>query len=145
MKRRITSGSTRAPTDWNVPTLQRPDLARLERVQVCLRGLQPRDDRDGVAQEQLARLGQGDRPRPARPLDELLADDPLERRDLLADRGLGVAEPFGRAPERALRGERLERGEVPQLDPEPIIRFHDRNQAVYPFVLIVPAQRTLET
>ena len=61
-------------------------------------------------------------------LDELLADDALERRDLLADRGLRVAEPGGRAAERALRGDRLQGGEVPDLDAEPLIVFHDRYQ-----------------
>ena len=109
---------------------QRADLARLQRVQVGLRGLQPRDDRVGVPEQQLARLGERDRPRAAGPLDELLADDPLERRDLLADRRLRVAEPLGRASERALARERLQGGEVPELDAEPSIRFHDRISAL---------------
>ena len=66
--------------------------------------------------------------RPAGPLDEPLADDPLERRDLLADRRLRVAESFGGAPERALLGDRPQRGEVAQLDAEPTIRFHNGSQ-----------------
>ena len=67
-------------------------------------------------------------PRAAGPLDELLADDPLERGDLLADGRLRVAEPARRAAERALLRHRLQRGEVPQLDAEPTIRFHNRHQ-----------------
>ena len=102
VKRRISSGRTRAPTDWKVPTRSVPGFARLERAEVGLRGLQARDDRLRVAQQQLAGLGQRDRARAARPLDEPLADDPLERRDLLADRRLRVAEPLRGASERAL-------------------------------------------
>ena len=103
-------------------------LAAAERVQVGLRRLQPGDDRLGVGQEQVPGLGQRDGARPARALDELLADDLLERLDLLADRRLRVAEPLGGTAEGALRGDRLERCEVPELDAEPVIRFHDRSQ-----------------
>ena len=54
--------------------VERPRLARRERGQVGLGGLEPRDDRLGVAeQEEPARLGQRHRARAARPLDELLA------------------------------------------------------------------------
>ena len=98
---------------------ERARLAGAQRVQVGLRGLEARDDRVGVAQQQPPRLGQRDGPRAARPLDEPLADDPLERRDLLADRRLRVAEPLGGPAERALVRERLQRGEVAELDAEP--------------------------
>ena len=74
-------------------------------------------------------LGQRHRPRPSGPLDEALADDPLERRDLLADGRLRVAEPAGGAPEGVLRSERLQRRQMAHLDPEPAIRFHDRTQS----------------
>ena len=56
---------------------------------------------------------------------EPLADEPFERLDLLADRGLGVAERLGRAAERALAGDRLQGREVTELDAEPAIRFHN--------------------
>ncbi len=105
---------------------QRPRLAGAERGHVGARRVEPRDDRLGVAQEQLARVGERDGPRAARTLDQRLADDPLERRDLLAHRRLRVAEPLGRAAERALARDRVERGEMPHLDPEPLIRLCDR-------------------
>ena len=57
---------------------------------------------------------------------QALADEPLERLDLLADRGLRVAERLGRPAERALARDRLERGQMAHLDAEPTIRFHDR-------------------
>ena len=61
VKRRISSGSTRAPTDWNVPTRERARLAGLQRAEVGLGRLQARDDRLGVPQQQRAGLGQRDR------------------------------------------------------------------------------------
>ena len=82
-----------------------------------------------VAEEELARLRERDAPRSARALDEPLADHALERLDLLADRGLRVAEALGGAAERALLGDRLERGQMPQFDPEPSIRSHNRNES----------------
>ena len=66
---------------------------------------------------------------PPGPLDEPLADHALERLDLLADRGLRVSEPLRGAAERALLGHRLERGQMPQFDPEPSIRSHNRNES----------------
>ena len=97
-------------------------------MQVCLGRLKARDDRVGVPEEQLTRLCERDRARSAGALDELLADDLLERLDLLADRRLRVAEPLRGAAERPLGGDGLQRGEMPQFDSEPAIRFHDRDQ-----------------
>ena len=77
-----------------------------------------------MAEQQAAGLGHRDGPRPAGTLDELLADDPLERRDLLADRRLRVAEAARGAAERALLRKRLQRREMAQLDAEPAIGFH---------------------
>ena len=105
---------------------QRPGLTGAERRDVRARGVEPRDDRLGVAQKELAGLGQRDGARAAGPLDERLADDLLERRDLLADGRLRVAEPLGGAAERSLARNRAERGEVAQLDPEPLIRLSNR-------------------
>ena len=108
--------------------MQRTGLARRERSQVGLRGLEPGDDRLGVPEQDPAGLGERHRPRPSGPLDEALADDPLERRDLLADGRLGVAELLGGAAEAALARKCLERGQMPQLDSQPSIRFHNRPQ-----------------
>jgi hypothetical protein len=88
-------------------------------LQVC-------DDPRGVTEEELPGFGERDAARPARALHELLADDALEGLDLLAHRRLGVAELLGSTPERALVGDRLEGGEMPQLDSEPSISTHDR-------------------
>jgi hypothetical protein len=97
---------------------QGPRFALREGGEVGLGGLHARDDRVGVAQQQLPGLRQRHRPRPARPLDEPFADGPLESLDLLANRGLRVAEPDGGAAERALTRDRLEGQEVAQLDAE---------------------------
>ena len=104
---------------------QRAGLAVRERLHVGLRGGETRDDRLGVAEQELAGLGQRHAPRPARALDELLPDDPLERRDLLADRRLRVAERRGGAAERRLTRDGLQRDQVAKLHAEPTIRFHD--------------------
>ena len=82
----MTPGRTRAPIDWYVPTRSVPGLARPQGGDVGTGGVEPRDDRLGVTEQQGARLGQRDGPRAAGSLDERLADDLLERRDLLADR-----------------------------------------------------------
>ena len=79
-----------------------------------------------MAEEQRAGLGERDGPRAAGPLDERLADDPLERRDLLADRRLRVSEPVGGASEGSLARDCVERGEMANLDAEPLIRLGDR-------------------
>ena len=71
--------------------VERTGLAGRERAEIGLGRLQPRDDRPRVAEEQPSRLGERNRARAARPLDQPLADDPLERRDLLADRRTGCS------------------------------------------------------
>ena len=60
-------------------------------------------------------------------LDEAQPDDPLERRDLLGDRGLRVAELLRGLSERSLVRDRLQRDEVAKIEPEPAISFHDRH------------------
>jgi hypothetical protein len=74
-----------------------------------------------VTEQHLAGLGQLDRAGAARALDQALADDPLERCDLLADRRLDVAQTRGGTAERALLGDGLERRQVP-----PRFRRRDR-------------------
>jgi hypothetical protein len=78
-----------------------------------VRCLEARQNALGVAKEQLPRLGQRDRPRPSGALDQAHVHDPLQRRDLLADRRLRVAELGGSAAERALVGHGLECREMP--------------------------------
>ena len=86
------------------------------------------DDPPAVAQHDVAGGGQRDRARAARALHEPHADDPLEQRDLLADGRLRVAEGPGRAAERALAGDGIERREMTHLDAEPTIRISHRQQ-----------------
>jgi hypothetical protein len=81
-----------------------------------------------VAEQEPPRVGEIDRPRATRPLDERLADAALELRDLLANGGLRVAELAGRRAEGARPPDRLERGEMAKLDTEKSITFHDRNE-----------------
>src|SRR6185369_7030907 len=52
------------------------------------------------------------------------ADQPLECGDLMADRGLDVAEARCRPAERSFAGDGVERHEVPHLDPRPPFRRH---------------------
>ena len=53
---------------------------------------------------------------PAGAIEDGAADRSLEGGDLLADRRLGVAEPLGRASERAFGGDGVEGQEVAQLE-----------------------------
>ena len=132
--------------DLRADALERADpeptrIARLERAHVGLRGEQSRLDRVRVTQQDGAGLGERDGTWPARPLDQAQPDDPLERRDLLRDGRLRVAELLGGAPERALVRDRLERDEVSQVEPEPAISFHDRMVHLHQRLLIgaIPA------
>ena len=123
-----------AGDDLRADALERADsetarVASLERGHVRFRGEKPRLDRVRVAQQDLPRLGEGDRSRPSRAFDETEPDDALQGGDLLGDGRLRVAQPLGGAPERALVGDRLERDEMPEVEPEPTIRFHDRKVA----------------
>ena len=108
------------------PDPERAALTLREGSHVGLRGVQARDDRLGVAEQQRPGLGERDGPRAARTLEQPLADEPLQGLDLLADRGLRVAERDGGAAERALAGDGLQGREMTELDAEPAIRFHDR-------------------
>ncbi len=108
---------------------QRPGRAFGERGHVGLCGIELRDDRVGVAEQEAARVGEVDAARAARAVDEALADDALELGDLLADRGLRVAELAGRGVERAVPPHRVERHQVAQLDPSPSIAFHYRYES----------------
>ena len=78
-------------------------LERGERVELALGGGQPVEDRVGVADQHLARLGEADAAGGA--LDEPGAGLGLERGDLARDRGLGEVERFGGGGEGAVRGD----------------------------------------
>jgi hypothetical protein len=110
----------RAPTLWKMPTRSGP-LG--QRGHVRLGRVELRDDRVGVAEEEGPGLGERDGARPARPLDEPLSHRSLERRDLLADRGLRVAELACGGDERTRPPDRLEGREMPQLDITKIHRY----------------------
>ena len=125
LKRRTSAGRRRALDALVGADAERPGRALGERGEIRLRGLHPRDDRLRVAQQQLPGLGERDRPRAARPLDQLLADGALERRDLLADRRLRVAERRRRTAERAVLRDGLESEQMAQLDAEKTISFHN--------------------
>jgi hypothetical protein len=95
----------------------------LELLEVGAGRAQPRVDRAGVLDEPLSFLGERHLARASDPPDEAHADDPLERRDLPAHRGLAVAGLRGGGAERTFRCNRLESGEVPELDPLPTTRI----------------------
>ena len=119
-------------------------LARDERV--AGRPARPRRPREAIAvrREHLAGLGQRDRARPAGPLDEARADDALERRDLLRDRRLRVAEALSGTREGALLGDRLERSQMACLDADESITRHDRFQSLSVFPLLIAQADTTE-
>ena len=114
----------------------RPRLAGDELIEVGAQGAEPRQQAVGVPQDDLARLGQRDGPRPARALDELEADRALERGDLLGDGRLRVAEALGRAREGVLLRDGLQRGQVARLDSDESISRHDRFQSLICISLI---------
>jgi hypothetical protein len=74
-----------------------------------------------VAEQHLAGLGQPYAAGAGRALDQTPSHEPFEGRDLLADRGLDIAEPRGGAPEGALFGDSLEGGQVADLDARGVI------------------------
>ena len=107
------------------PDPQRAGVAGVERCKVGLCRLQPCGDRVGVAEHEVARLRQRHRAWATRAVDQAPPDDPLEHRDLLTDRGLGVSEALRGAAEGSLLGDRLQGDQVPQFQTEPGIRRHN--------------------
>ena len=86
-----------------------------------------RDRRGGARRGAVPRLHAVSREPPDGALDQLLADEPLERRHLMAHRRLRVAEPARRARERALLRDRLEGHEVAhgeRADPIEFVHAH---------------------
>ena len=105
---------------------KRSGLALCQRGHVRPGGVELRDDRVGVTEQEEAGLGRLHPPRPAGTVEEPLPDDPLEPGDLLADRRLGVAELARRAPERASARDRFQGREMAEFDAQPVISTHDR-------------------
>ena len=93
-----------------------PGLAGPEPLDGVPGGVDAGEDVPGVAEHDLAERGQLDRSGAAGAVEELVADEPLQRRDLLADGGLGVAEAHRRLGERPLGGDGVEGDEVAELE-----------------------------
>ena len=110
---------------------QLADAAVRERREVGASRFEMPRDRVGVREQLTTRLGQLDRAHARRSRDERHADDALERAQLLADRRLRVAEPHGGATHRALARNRLERRQVPQIEPGPFRKSADDSRS-YP-------------
>ena len=91
---------------------KRSGCALRECRHVCPCGVELGDDRVGVAEQQEPGLGRLHAPGAAGTVEEPLADDSLELRDLLADRRLGVAELTRRAAERAGARDRFQSREM---------------------------------
>ena len=81
-----------------------------------------------MGEKEIACLGEGDRLRAAGPLDQPVADDPLERGDLLANCRLRITQSGRGLPERALTRDRFQCQEVTQLDAQPAISSHNRSR-----------------
>ena len=95
---------------------QHAGVAGGHRVEVGLRCGEAGDDVAGVLEQHLAGLGQRDRSRATRSIDQSMADGLLERRDLLRDRALRVPESGGRLRERTGLGDGLERHQMAHFD-----------------------------
>jgi hypothetical protein len=95
----------------------------LQPAQVRVRCLRAGKNRDSVTEDDPPRLRQGGAPDARSALDELRIEQPLERRQLLADSRLAVTEKARRRSQRALVSNRSQRNEMTQLDRSPSNRF----------------------
>ncbi len=93
-----------------------PAVARLEAVDGVGQRLRSPQQLATVGQDHLAQRRDPDGFRPAGPVEDRAADSLLERRDLLAHRRLGVAEPGRRLAERSFLGDHGHGPQVPQFD-----------------------------
>ena len=93
------------------------------RHEVGLGRVDDRHDRLGVLEEEAAGRRQPGRLGRLRAVDEALADEPLQRGDLLADGRLGVPEATGGAPEGSLDCDRHQGLEVLDLEADRACRL----------------------
>ncbi len=98
---------------------QASDVTGAEPVEVGVDAVEVGEELSCVVEQVGTERGEFNGPRAAGTVEDRVADDPFERRDLLADRRLGVAEPFRGAAEGAFRGDGVQRHqqadvEVPQ-------------------------------
>ena len=112
----MTSGNTLTETLWNVPTTRLPPSPAPQAGDLLLGLVELPEHGLGVVEQDLAGRCQLDRAGSAGAVEDGLADDALERGDLLADGGLGEAEAVGGAAEGPLGGHRLQRDEVLDLE-----------------------------
>ena len=105
---------------------QRGVAVPVERREIGLGGTHARDHRVGVREHDLAGIGQRERPRSARAVDQALPRQVLECRDLMADRRLHVPEARRSTAERPLTRNRVQRHEVSQLHSRPPFACHFR-------------------
>ncbi len=111
-----------------------PKCARTRACELREIGLRRSDARDhglGVREHDLACRRQRERARAAGALDQPPAGQAFQRRDLVADRGLDVAEPCGGASKRSLVRDSLERDEMAKLDARPPLARHARCDAAH--------------
>jgi hypothetical protein len=91
-------------------------MTRTEPIEIVGERRYPCEEVASTAQELGTEGRELDGTRATRAIEHLLADSALERRDLLADRRLRVAEPLGSTSERPLGGHGVERREMPQFE-----------------------------
>ncbi len=108
-------------------------LALGQRAQVGLGGAHRRRRAARVPEQASARVGRRHRAPATRALEQLQAGRALERRDLLADRRLRVAERDSGAAERPRLDDGLERSEVADLDPCQPMMVCDHNIQIFAF------------
>ena len=97
------------------PRVCRPSRSGTGRGRATSRRPAP-TDRDPDSSTSGAERGQHHRTRAARSVEHLVAEDPFQRSDLLADRRLGVAEPVCGPAERALCRDRVEGDQMTQFE-----------------------------
>ena len=91
------------------PDPEASGVAGAEPVEVGVDAVEVREELSCVVEQVGAERGEFDGSRTAGTIEDGVADDPFERRDLLADGGLGVTEPFSGATEGAFGGDSVQR------------------------------------
>src|SRR5438445_2680667 len=95
--------------------LQRRAAVHAERSQVRPRRLNLRENDVGVTQQHSPGGGQASRPTALRAFQQALAHDPLQRRELLADRRLGIAQPYSGGAKSSLFSNFPQRNKMTKL------------------------------